>query len=151
VPRLVRSEPDPARRIDLLRSIVDFRERGIVDEDGVPGDWTQNGEARVAISAYGPQSMDLDVSAQEEALVATSITAWRGWKSTIDGRPAHAVGYDHAFLGFRVPKGKHRLALRYAPDGFRYGLLLSLSTLVLMTAWLIWRWRVRSAPDTTTS
>ena len=151
VPRLVRSEPDPTRRIDLLRSIVDFRERGIVDGDLVPGDWRQNGEARVAIRAYGPQSMDLDVIAQEEALVATSITAWRGWKATIDGRPGQAVGYNHAFLGFRVPKGKHRLALRYAPDGFRYGLLLSLSALVLMTAWLIWRWRVRSGPDATAS
>ena len=136
VPRFIRSEPDPARRIDLLKSIDDFGERGVVEGGVAPGVWRENGEAHVAITAYDSQLMDLDVVAHEDALIATSVTAWRGWKATVDGRPAEAVGYNHAFLAFHVPKGRHQLFLRYDPSGFRYGLCISFATLALSIGWL---------------
>jgi uncharacterized membrane protein YfhO len=127
-------EPDPARRIELLKSITDFGQRGVVD-DGAAADWAPNGEARVTIASYGAQAMDLDVDATSEALVATSIPAWRGWRASLDGRPARSLSYNHAFLAYRVPAGAHRLSLRYLPDGFRYGVAVSLASALLLMVW----------------
>lgn len=144
VPRLVRIEPDPARRIELLRSIPDFREQGIVGGNGARSDWAPNGEADVTIASYGPQTMELDVLARQETLVATSIPAWHGWRAAVDGQSIANIPYNHSFLAFRVPEGRHRLSLRYFSDATRIGLVVSGGTLTLCALILVWRAASRS-------
>ena len=144
-PRLLASEPDPARRLALMKSIDDFAERGVVGEGGAPG-WASNGEAVVAVAEYGASGIALDVDAKAPAVVGTSVTAWPGWKAKLDGRPVGSVSYNHAFLGFRVPPGRHRLALRYAPDSFRIGAAVSTASLVLALG-LLFRPRRLSDPE----
>ncbi len=139
-PRRLGSEPDPARRVALLKTIEDFSDRGVVGEAGPPG-WTSNGDAVVTVAEYGAGGMALDVDAKEPTLVGTSITAWPGWKAELDGRPAGPVSYNHAFLGFRVPPGRHRLVLRYLPDSFRVGAAVSAASLLVALALLLRRGR----------
>jgi hypothetical protein len=131
VPEEIRWEGDVARRLDLLAQIPDFAARGIV---GLPAGtppvpWTTNGRARLRIEDYRPQSMVLAVDAGEETVIGTSVPAWRGWKARLDQTPIQPLSYNHAFLGFRVPPGRHRLELDYRPDGFLFGAGLSLATL----------------------
>ncbi len=137
VPRLVRAEPDLARGIELLKSIDDFAERGLVETGESPGTWVANGDARVTIASYAPQAMELGVDAARDTLVATSMVGWPGWKARVDGRRAAPVPYNLAFLSFRVPAGRHRLSIAYEPDGFRYGAVASAMTLLLAAAWLV--------------
>ncbi len=142
VPRQIRAEPDRIRRLDLLKAIEDFGERGVVDEaggGGGPEDWRENGDGRVRVAAYGAQSMELDVDAGAETVVGTSIPAWPGWKAALDGRAIPLLGYNHAFVGVRVPAGRHRLALRYFPDSVRLGLWISGATLLAAAALLVRR------------
>jgi hypothetical protein len=140
VPRRVRAEPDPKRRLELLASIRDFSEQGVVEESGGAGDWTDNGTASLRIVAYGAQRLELDVDAAADTLVATSIPAWRGWKAASGSRGLATVGYNHAFVGVRVPRGRHRVVLRFAPDSVRYGLGISAATL-LIGLLILWRRR----------
>ncbi|HEY4230447.1 MAG TPA: YfhO family protein, partial [Thermoanaerobaculia bacterium] len=133
VPRRIRAEPDRIRRLDLLRAIADFGEDGVVDESG-PDSWRENGGGRVHIAAYGPQAIALDVEADGETVVGTSIPAWPGWKSTLDGRAIPSLSYNHAFVGVRVPGGRHRVELRYFPDSVFWGLGISGTTLALAAA-----------------
>ncbi len=130
VPRLLLAAPDQDRRLAALRSVTDFAERGVVSEAG-SAEWIPNGDAEVSITGYAADRIALDVLAREAALVGTSITAWPGWVSELDGRPIPSVSYNHAFLAFRVPAGHHRLALRYAPRSFRLGAIISLVCAVL--------------------
>jgi hypothetical protein len=132
-PRYVRSEPDAGRRLELLGSVSNFEERGVV-EDGPASDWKPNGPARVAIAGARGDRLEIDVRAEGPTLVATSIPAWPGWKGEIGGAEVPALIYNHAFLAFRAPRGSSRLTLRYAPDGFRYGALASLATAALIAA-----------------
>lgn len=130
VPRLVRAEPNPERRLAVLRSVSDFAERGVVAEAG-SAEWIPNGDADVTIAGYSADRIALDIWAREAALVGTSVTAWPGWIAELDGRTIPSVSYNHAFLAFRVPAGHHRLALRYAPRSFRLGATISLVCAVL--------------------
>jgi hypothetical protein len=143
-PRRVRAEPDGIRRLELLRAIADFGEEGVVDESG-PDSWRENGGGRVRIAAYGPQAMTLDVEAEGETVVGTSVPAWPGWKAALDGRAIPLLSYNHAFVGVRVPGGHHRVALRYLPDSVRVGLWISGATLAAAIALLLRR-RHASAP-----
>ncbi len=132
-PRRVRYENDAVRRIDLLRQVRDFAAEGIVD--GTPGAAAPvaNGPAdvRVRIARYVGGELTLEIEARGQAIVGTSIPRWPGWKLTLDGRQAPLLGYNHAFVGFRVPPGHHTAELRYRPDGFTRGAAISGATLAL--------------------
>ena len=84
----------------------------------------------MGVLAYREQGLSAEIDAQQECVVGTSITAWPGWKARLDGRAIAPLSYNHAFLGFRVPAGRHRLELRYLPDRFVAGAGISLSTLL---------------------
>jgi len=134
VPSAIHYEPDGARRLEALRGISDFGRRGVVASSPPPssGEWVPNGPGRATVRSYRPQSMTLEIEAEGESVVGTSITAWPGWKARLDGLAADSLLYNHAFLAFRVPKGRHRLELRYRPDGFIAGASLSVVTFVAL-------------------
>lgn len=133
VPRRLRYEADPERRLGVLWSISDFADLGVIGQAPPPGIEAafpqQNGDASVRISSYVPGRITFDVVAASPAVVATSVTAWRGWKLTVDDAPAGLLPYNHAFLAFRVPPGRHTAVLRYLPDSFLAGSTTSLLTL----------------------
>jgi hypothetical protein len=134
VPRFLRFEPDPQQEIAVLAGIRDFAEEGVLGETppaGTANALRANGRASVRIVSYLPQRMTLEVEAAEPAVVAISVTAWPGWKLEIDGGKARFLSYNHAFLGFRVSPGRHRAELRYLPDSFLAGSVISLVTLVI--------------------
>ena len=134
-PRLVLAEPDPARRLAALATVGDFAVRGVVSERG-SGEWVANGEATVTIAQYAADRLALEVDARETTLIGTSVTAWPGWKAELEGQPVPSVSYNHAFLAFRVPAGRHRLVLRYLPDSIRVGAVVSLASCLLAFALL---------------
>jgi len=129
VPSQLRSVPDRLANLKALGEIDDYSRRGLLDEPGGPPDWTRNGAATVSIERYRPQAMTLAVEALEPSVVATSVTGWKGWKARLDGAAIEPLSYNHAFLAFRVPAGRHRVELRYLPDGFRAGMIVSVLTL----------------------
>jgi uncharacterized membrane protein YfhO len=87
--------------------------------------------------------MVIDIAAEQDTVVGTSIPEWRGWQARLDGEPLDILSYNHAFLGFRVPPGTHRLTLRYFPAGLAAGAAVSLATLVVLAA-AGWRTRISS-------
>ncbi|MEA2559957.1 MAG: hypothetical protein QOH06_1461 [Acidobacteriota bacterium] len=145
-PASVRLETGAGQRIALLGSIRNFRNRGVVASwpGAAPGVWHLNGSARIEITSYQAQSMTIEVDAQEETIVGTSIPAWPGWKARLDGAAIEPLSYNHAFLGFQVPQGAHRLTLRYLPDSFVLGAAVSLLTLAASLVLLLRRARHRS-------
>ena len=139
VPKEVYREPDPKREMAVLRAISDYGERGVASVapgSSPPRTWVGNGPASVAIARYEAQELAMDVRAQAPALIATSVVAWPGWRLTLDGQPAPTASYNHAFLGFLVPPGRHRAVLTYWPASFTWGAWLSLGSLVLCVFWL---------------
>jgi hypothetical protein len=146
-PRRILRANDPARELAELAAVTDFGERGVV-EDSAASDWADNGRASVSIARYAPAELELDVDAESEAVVGTSVTAWPGWVAydAVSGRRVPVSIYNHAFLGLRVPRGHARVRLRYAPESFRIGAAVSLLTLASCCA-VLWRSR-RSADET---
>jgi hypothetical protein len=145
VPREIYREPDPRQEIRLLRGITDYGDQGVLSSRETPSrTWAANGPASVRITHYEGQKIVMDVDAAAPAVVATSTVAWPGWNLRIDGQPAPTASYNHAFVGFRVPAGRHRAELRYLPGSFVWGAWISLLSLVVGFLLLGWS-RRRSA------
>ena len=150
-PRSLRYEPESDRQVALLERIRDFADEGVVGERSPAGssgnDARLNGEASVRIVSYEAQRMTLEVDARQAALVATSVTAWPGWKLTVDDAPARLASYNHAFLAFRISPGRHTAVLRYWPDSFVAGASTSAAALAISILLLIVpRWRAAPFP-----
>jgi hypothetical protein len=132
-PELLLEEPDLESRLEALGGISDFSRRGVVgSRSRAAAGWVPNGRATVTVSEYRPQSMTLDIMAEEESVIGTSIPEWRGWQARLDGKRIERLSYNHAFLGYRVPPGRHRLTLRYLPAGFTAGAAVTLATLLAL-------------------
>ncbi len=152
VPSSIYYEPDHARRLAALRVITDYRAWGVVGSKppSTSSQATENGPGRVTVVAYRPQSMTLEIEAERDTIVGTSVTAWPGWKARLDGFAAEPLSYNHAFLAFRVPVGRHRLELRYRPDSFTTGAAISLATLAVLLFAALRSTRTRSPRTSTT-
>ena len=144
---MLRGDPEPGARLAILGDIADFRERGVLDDD-TGGAWKANGWAEVKVEPGSPARLALTVSALDPAVVATSLVNWPGWRVEVDGRRVPVLFYNHAFVGFRVPAGRHRVVVRYLPDGFVRGLAVSLASVAALAVWFA-RPRQRGPEPTT--
>jgi hypothetical protein len=121
---------DPVERVELLAY-------------GVPSD-------TVILSAAGPRAsglgatlrvpegsgdqMRVDVDARGGGYLVVADAVQSGWRAWVDGRPADLVQADHALGAVFVPVGRHEVRLRYEPEAWRLGELISgLSVLLLLT------------------
>jgi hypothetical protein len=90
----------------------------------------------------------LDVSTPREAILVTAIpdaTAnWTGW---LDETPAPLLSVDGAFLGLRVPPGRHTLSLRYFSTrivlGYRIAFAAALALAAVGLVRLAWAGSLR--------
>jgi hypothetical protein len=79
--------------------------------------------------------LTLEVSTPREAILVTAFpdaTAnWTGW---MDGTPAPLLRVDGAFLGLRVPPGRHTLSLRYFSTRIVLGYRIAFATATALAA-----------------
>ena len=140
VPRRLRVVEDPARRLQEMAAETDFsRTAWLSRPDGAPtNEGGANGEAVLSLRAVGP---DLFVTADVSSpvLVVTSEPDWPGWRADSAGRDLPLVTVNHAFVGFRLPPGRHLVRLTYRPGSFAlgcaaFGLGLVIAAAVLLAA-----------------
>lgn len=136
VPRRVRVVEDPKRRLAEMAEESDFsRTAWLSRGSGDPAE-SDNGEAALSLRARGP---DLFVTADvsRSALVATSLPDWPGWRAESGGHEIPIATVNHAFVGFRVPAGRHLVRLTYKPHSVPLGLAafgLGLVVVILLAA-----------------
>jgi len=94
---------------------------------------------RVRLRRLHANGFELDAGGATGGLVVSSVTFCRGWRLTLDGRPAALLRVNGGFLGFLVPAGWHRAALEYRPAGWVWGLCLCALTVAAALAALAWR------------
>ncbi|MBV8517465.1 MAG: YfhO family protein [Acidobacteria bacterium] len=110
---------------------TDFADRAWI-EANVPAPYdSANGPGRLTI-ANARLGYAIDADMQNDGWIVTSIAAWPGWRAYVDGRRVDTNIANHAFVSVRVPRGHHRVALRYFPDGFAVGRTISAVTLALI-------------------
>ena len=133
VPRNVRREPDPARRLEAMGRAADFAETAWLSEPGRGSGEEPGGQASLALRAIGPD-LAVDARVERRAFVATSLPDWPGWRAIEDGRAIVLETVNHAFVGFWLEPGPHRVRLSYRPPSWPLGLAASAGGLVAALA-----------------
>jgi uncharacterized membrane protein YfhO len=69
------------------------------------------------------------------ALLVLSDNMYKGWKATLDGRPAVIYRTNHTFRGVVVPAGVHTVEFDFRPDELYTGFWIYLACLALLAAY----------------
>lgn len=80
---------------------------------------------------------------EDKTAVFTSIPYDAGWTIYVDGEQVETLCLMDALVGFQISAGTHEVELRYRPDCVKYGLILSLSGVVLYAVASVWDVRRR--------
>ena len=70
-----------------------------------------------------PHRRLFDTRGDGACLLVVQQSFMRGWRATVDGRPASVEMANGANIGVRVPAGSHRVALFLDPTPYRVGLI----------------------------
>jgi hypothetical protein len=90
-------------------------------------------EGRVLAVRESPSRATVDVECAGDALLIASVTFHKYWRATIDGVPAAVERVNVAYQGIRVPRGRHRVELRYRNDALLLAMAISALAILILT------------------
>jgi hypothetical protein len=122
---LLAADFDPAREIVLHDAPPDLGRPSAATEDG-----------RATIVSEDQRSLVIQVVAPADGFLLVADTFYPGWTASVDGRPTAIYRANMSVRGLQVPAGAHEIRLEYEPPGFRLGLVVSITGLVLLALWL---------------
>lgn len=89
----------------------------------------------------------VEVENAADAWLVIALTAYPGWRVSLNDEPAVLERANLAFMAVRLPAGEHRVELRYEPTWLVPGLLIGISGLVGLV--VLFRFEGRSWPYNT--
>ncbi|HSS52767.1 MAG TPA: YfhO family protein, partial [Thermoanaerobaculia bacterium] len=81
-------------------------------------------EGTVRSIRAGSNRFSLETESATGGTVISSVSYVPGWQVEMDDRRSPAFKVNSAFLGFKVPRGRHAVRLVYRPAGWTWGLML---------------------------
>jgi len=71
------------------------------------------------------------IDVKEDGLFYTSISYDKGWTAYVDGEEVEVTPVGNALVAFKLKKGEHDIKLKYCPQGFVLGLILTLTSILV--------------------
>lgn len=119
--------------LDVSRQAVVEADASDLPADLIGADSTcESGNDDVTIERYDSDEVRLSVDTACEGLLVLSDTYFPGWRATVDGDDAAIYPTNIAFRGVVVPAGRSKVVFRYEPGGFRVGVVVAATALVIM-------------------
>lgn len=137
----------------MLEKSFDPRRFALVERPAplrLPGEAAgQVGE--VSISRYEGEKIFLTANVTANALLVLGEKYYKGWKATVDGKPAEIERVNYILRGIYLPPGKHDVRFYFEPLSFKVGKWLTLSSFAIMALALFFAWRRKKATSPTPS
>jgi hypothetical protein len=88
-------------------------------------------EARIV--SYEPNRIVIQTKATQSSVLVVSELFFPGWEAWVDGKWTRIQIANYLLRGVFLPAGEHKVEMRYTAPAFRYGALISIGTLGLLT------------------
>jgi len=87
--------------------------------------------SELSVISYDSSHVEGMIDVKEEGVLLLTMTKDNGWTLYVDGKEESLEVVADALLGVSLTEGVHNIRLEYMPDGFKEGLLISLSSLMI--------------------
>jgi len=90
-------------------------------------------ETVVNYRAEKANSLEIEYSSENDGWLVIRYNFYPGWKAVLDEESSLAVQEaDYLFIGIEAPAGTHKIVLFYQPISFRFGILISLASVIFV-------------------
>jgi hypothetical protein len=132
---------DPVETLDYMKR-DDFRpsEQVVLDEapeHSLPEYGAALEAEETAILNYTPNEVVIQCNLEERGILFLSDTYYPSWVVTVDGMPGRILRANYAFRGVPMERGSHNVRFRYDAVSLRRGAALSLLTVIVLAAYLL--------------
>jgi hypothetical protein len=104
---------------------------------GIPPGDRPGGAAHIVDDS--PEALAIEVASDGQGLLVVNDSFYPGWVAEVDGVVTTIWRANGLVRGVTVPRGHHKVAMRYEPLSVRVGLVISVASLVMLmplAAWL---------------
>ncbi|WP_071130116.1 YfhO family protein [Enterococcus timonensis] len=77
------------------------------------------------------------IETAEDQTLFTTIPYDLGWQAYLDGKKIPIKDFKNAFLTLEIPAGSHKLELKFVPAGFKLGVVIATSSLVIFAGYVV--------------
>lgn len=132
--------PVAAHKDRLLATDFPYRSRVLVEEmPSAPVPRATGGSAQVL--RYEPNEVEIEATTNGSALLVVSELWYPGWRASVDGKPAELLRANGVLRAVAVPRGTHRVEMRYRPTHWSWALAASLLSIVVVLSACVLSWR----------
>jgi hypothetical protein len=85
---------------------------------------------QVSIMQYTPNRIGVTVSATTAGYLVLSELSYPGWQVAVDGQHKPLLSFRNIFRSVYLPSGEHQVQFIYAPKEFRWGLIISIISIL---------------------
>jgi hypothetical protein len=120
------------RRFDVDPRHIVILESGTPTQSDLPG--TAEGQSTgefVRATRYSPNEIDLTVKANAPGWVVLTDAWYPGWEVKINGQPGSMEPAFYAYRAIRVGAGEQTISMRFEPNNWRVGRVVTLLALVV--------------------
>jgi hypothetical protein len=91
----------------------------------------ENVKTNVTNVNFKYNSISADIKTSDNSFIVFSQSFYPGWKGYVDGKKVKIYKVNGVLQGIIVPKGDHKILLKYFPDSVIYGSIISFITLFI--------------------
>ena len=92
---------------------------------------------QMQVTEYSDDYLTGKINLSKASKVLVTIPYEKGWTVTVDGKEAEYELYQKLFYVLELPQGEHEISFQYETPGFRMGMLISASALLVYTVGVI--------------
>ena len=93
-----------------------------------------------AVTTFEGEKITVSANAPQNAILVLGEKYYRGWKASIDAKPAEIYPVDHILRGVYLTPGKHVVEFVFDPLPFKIGKYLTLASFALFAVMLVREW-----------
>lgn len=124
--------------LDILNTIkegnTDPRETVFLEKEPPVKIDIPDSTVRAKITEYDIHKITIDAEASGNNLLYISEVYYPDWKAYIDGSPAEILKTNYTFRSIIVPKGKHKIELKFEPQTYYTGKNISIASNIFLIA-----------------
>lgn len=91
---------------------------------------TNTAVVKISPGRFSANEIDAHVEASGPAMLVVAQSYYHNWRAYVDGEATPLWRANYAFQALKIPAGPHQVRLVYVDWHFRFGLILSLATLL---------------------
>jgi len=131
-------EEDPLRALDRLSSAEFDPLTEVVLEQALPLSANKDFNSQAKLLRYTNHHVTIQASSLNgPGILVLADTFYPGWRAYVDGKEGKILRANLFFRGVLLAPGNHRVVFRYEPASFRYGLIVTLASLLSLLIFFV--------------